>query len=90
MTQQTNAFQQYQEAKQAAPDVLLLFRMGDFYEALYDDAPIVARTLGLTLASRNRGDGERVPMCGFPYHQIHGYVTKLVKTGYRVSVNERP
>ena len=60
---------QYQEAKRACPDVLLLFRMGDFYEMFYDDAKVAARTLHLALTSRDKG-GNGVPMAGFPYHQL--------------------
>lgn len=75
----------YQTAKSAAPDSLLLFRIGDFYELFNDDAKIAAATLGLSLTTRGRGD-ESLPMAGFPYHQLDAYLTKLVSSGHRVAV----
>lgn len=81
--------QRYLDAKATAPGCLLLFRMGDFYEAFHDDARIVAKTLGLSLTTRrwlpSSGGGES-PMAGFPYHQIDTYVAKLVAGGHRVTL----
>lgn len=76
---------QYEEAKAACPDALLLFRMGDFYELFHEDAKTCARVLGLTLTSRDRSENP-VPMAGFPYHQLEGYLAKLIRQGYRVAV----
>ncbi len=76
---------QYEEAKAAAGSALLLFRMGDFYELFHDDAKICARVLGLTLTSRDKGENP-VPMAGFPYHQLEGYLAKLIRQGHRVAV----
>lgn len=76
---------QYQEAKAACGDALLLFRMGDFYELFHEDAKTCARVLGLTLTSRDKGENP-VPMAGFPYHQLEGYLAKLIRQGYRVAV----
>ncbi len=76
---------QYQEAKAACGDALLLFRMGDFYELFHEDAKICARVLGLTLTSRDKGENP-IPMAGFPYHQLEGYLAKLIRQGYRVAV----
>ncbi|MCA9126036.1 MAG: DNA mismatch repair protein MutS [Planctomycetales bacterium] len=76
---------QYEEAKQACGDALLLFRMGDFYELFHEDAKICARVLGLTLTSRDKGENP-IPMAGFPYHQLEGYLAKLIRQGYRVAV----
>ncbi len=76
---------QYEEAKGACGDALLLFRMGDFYELFHDDAKTCARVLGLTLTSRDKGENP-VPMAGFPYHQLEGYLAKLIRQGYRVAV----
>src|SRR3990172_5179852 len=81
----TPMMQQYQEAKRACPDALLLFRMGDFYEMFYDDAKLAARTLNLALTSREKGDNA-VPMAGFPYHQLESYLGKLIAAGMRVAV----
>ncbi|MEX1222963.1 MAG: DNA mismatch repair protein MutS [Pirellulales bacterium] len=77
--------QQYEEAKAACPDALLLFRMGDFYELFHDDAKTASKLLGITLTSRDKGENP-VPMAGFPYHQLEGYLAKLIKLGRRVAI----
>lgn len=76
---------QYEEAKAACGDALLLFRMGDFYELFHEDAKISARVLGLTLTSRDKGENP-IPMAGFPYHQLESYLAKLIAQGHRVAV----
>ncbi len=80
--------QQYHEAKQACGDAILLFRMGDFYELFFDDAKTVARELGLTLTSRDKGDNP-IPMAGFPHHQLESYLAKLIRCGYRAAICEQ-
>ena len=80
--------QQYHEAKRAAGDALLLFRMGDFYELFYDDAKTAARVLGLALTSRDKGDNP-VPMAGFPYHQLEAYLAKIIAAGHRAAICEQ-
>ncbi len=80
--------QQYLDAKAACGDALLLFRMGDFYELFHDDAKLASRTLGLTLTSRDKGENP-IPMAGFPYHQLEGYLAKLIASGYRAAVCEQ-
>ncbi|MDZ4781767.1 MAG: DNA mismatch repair protein MutS [Planctomycetia bacterium] len=77
--------QQYRDAKRACPEALLLFRMGDFYELFYEDAQTAARVLKLTLTSREKGENA-IPMAGFPYHQLEGYLAKLIAAGIRVAV----
>ena len=84
----TPMMQQYEEAKRACPDALLLFRMGDFYELFHDDAKTVARALNLTLTSRDKGENP-IPMAGFPYHQLETYLGKLVAAGFRVAICEQ-
>ncbi|MCE9528434.1 MAG: DNA mismatch repair protein MutS [Planctomycetales bacterium] len=84
----TPMMQQYMDAKQACGDALLLFRMGDFYELFYEDAKTAARTLGLTLTSRDKGENP-IPMAGFPYHQLEGYLGKLIAAGFRAAVCEQ-
>ncbi|HZZ72006.1 MAG TPA: DNA mismatch repair protein MutS [Pirellulales bacterium] len=84
----TPMMKQYQDAKQACPDALLLFRMGDFYELFFDDAKTAARVLGLTLTSRDKGENP-IPMAGFPYHQLESYLGKLVAQGLRVAICEQ-
>ena len=76
---------QYQDAKAACPDALLLFRMGDFYELFFDDAKTAARLLNLALTSRDKGENP-VPMAGFPYHQLESYLAKLISAGQRVAI----
>jgi DNA mismatch repair protein MutS len=78
----TPMMQQYQEAKDRHPGMMLLFRMGDFYELFGDDAEVAARTLGLTLTSRDK----TVPMAGFPHHSLQTHLRKLLQAGYRVAV----
>jgi DNA mismatch repair protein MutS len=80
--------QQYHEAKRAAGDALLLFRMGDFYELFFEDAKIAARTLGIALTSRDKGD-DPVPMAGFPYHQLDAYLAKIISAGHRAAICEQ-
>lgn len=85
MTQLTPMMQQYTDAKNACGDALLLFRVGDFYELFHDDAQVAARTLGLTLTTRDKGESP-IPMAGFPYHQLDAYIAKLIASGHRVAV----
>lgn len=75
---------QWNACKKAAGDALLLFRMGDFYEAFYDDAIVLARELELTLTKR-----QGIPMSGVPHHTCEGYIDRLVAKGLRVAVAEQ-
>jgi DNA mismatch repair protein MutS len=84
----TPMMRQYEEAKQACGDALLLFRMGDFYELFHEDARSAAKVLGLTLTSRDKS-ANPTPMAGFPHHQLESYLAKLIKQGYRVAVCEQ-
>lgn len=77
--------QQYLKIKQANPDCLLFFRLGDFYELFQDDAKIGAHILGITLTSR---DGT-IPMAGVPYHAVDTYLNKLIQAGYKVAICEQ-
>jgi DNA mismatch repair protein MutS len=77
--------QQYQDAKAACPDAILLFRMGDFYELFHEDAKTAARILNLALTSRDKGDNP-VPMAGFPHHQLESYLGKLIAAGLRAAI----
>src|SRR5262245_20968965 len=78
----TPMMQQYRDAKSRHPGMLLLFRMGDFYELFNEDAEVAARVLGLTLTSRDK----QIPMAGFPHHQLDAYLRKLLHAGHRVAV----
>jgi len=79
---------QYEEAKRACPDAILLFRMGDFYEMYHDDAKTAARVLNLALTSREKGENA-TPMAGFPPHQLESYLAKLIAAGLRAAVCEQ-
>ena len=78
--------QRYLEVKAENPGTLVLARLGDFYEAFLADAEISARVLGLTLTSRDKGSSNPIPMAGFPYHALDGYLKKLIHAGYRVAI----
>jgi DNA mismatch repair protein MutS len=80
---------QYLSVKEQAPNALLFFRLGDFYELFYEDAVIAARELEITLTSRNKEKGEPVPMCGVPYHAAEGYIARLIQRNYRVAICEQ-
>ncbi|MEB3196577.1 MAG: DNA mismatch repair protein MutS [Candidatus Sericytochromatia bacterium] len=81
---------QFLALKQQQPDVLLLYRMGDFYETFFDDARIAATELELTLTSRDGGpDGQRIPMAGVPHHALDNYLPRLIAKGYRVAICEQ-
>lgn len=79
----------YFEMKNAYPDCLLFFRLGDFYEMFFDDAETASRALDLTLTGRDCGLGERAPMCGVPYHAVDNYIRRLIEAGYRVAICEQ-
>jgi DNA mismatch repair protein MutS len=81
---QTPLMRQYWTAKRQHPDALLFFRMGDFYELFFDDAKTASRELQITLTAR---DKERnVPMCGVPWHAAEGYISRLLRKGYRIAI----
>src|SRR5687767_4308019 len=82
----TLLMRQYQASKQQAPNPLLLFRLGDFYELFYGDAVTAARELEITLTARNKEKGQAIPMCGVPYHAAEGYIGRLIQKGYRVAI----
>ena len=79
----------YVELKEKYKDVILMYRLGDFYEMFFEDANLVSHELELTLTGRNAGLEERVPMCGVPHHAVDIYVEKLVKKGYKVAICEQ-
>jgi DNA mismatch repair protein MutS len=85
----TPAMKQYVDIKEKYPDCILLYRMGDFYEMFFDDATLVAPILEITLTSRNKGKEDSVPLCGFPYHAVSSYITKLIEHGFKVAICEQ-
>ncbi len=82
----TPMMDQYLALKSAHPDSILFYRMGDFYEMFYEDAKIASEVLGLRLTSRAHGKAAKVPLAGFPYHQLDTYLIKMVNSGRRVVV----
>jgi DNA mismatch repair protein MutS len=81
--------QQYLRLKAAHPDVLLFYRMGDFYELFHDDAEKAARLLDITLTRRGQSAGVPIPMAGVPYHACEQYLARLVKLGESVAICEQ-
>ncbi|TNB46161.1 DNA mismatch repair protein MutS [Martelella lutilitoris] len=81
--------EQYIEIKAANPDLLLFYRMGDFYELFFDDAVEAARALSITLTKRGQHLGRDIPMCGVPVHAADDYLQKLIALGFRVAVCEQ-
>lgn len=80
---------QYWTLKEKAPDCLLFYRMGDFFEIFFDDAKAASSTLDIALTSRGEMNGEPVPMCGVPVHSAEAYLARLIKAGYRVAIAEQ-
>ncbi len=80
---------QYLEIKKQYPGTLLFFRLGDFYELFNDDAVTGARELDITLTARHKDGKNPIPMCGVPHHAAAGYISKLVKKGFRVAICEQ-
>jgi DNA mismatch repair protein MutS len=85
----TPLMQQYREIKARHRDAILLFRMGDFYEMFEADAEVAARTLGLTLTSRNNGAAAEIPLAGVPVKAASTYIKRLVERGFRVAICEQ-
>jgi DNA mismatch repair protein MutS len=82
----TPLMRQYAAIKKEHPNALLFFRLGDFYELFFEDAVVAARELQITLTSRNKEKGISVPMCGVPYHAAEGYISKLIRKGFKVAI----
>lgn len=79
----------YVELKDKYPGVILLYRLGDFYEMFFEDAITISHDLELTLTGRSAGLEERVPMCGIPYHAASVYIDKMIKKGHKVAICEQ-
>jgi DNA mismatch repair protein MutS len=85
----TPMMRQYLAIKQEYPDILLFYRMGDFYELFFDDAKNAANWLGITLTQRGKANGAPIPMAGVPYHAVDNYLARLVKQGKSVAICEQ-
>jgi DNA mismatch repair protein MutS len=87
--QHTPMMTQYLKIKREHPEVLLFYRMGDFYELFFDDAKRAAALLDITLTQRGQSAGKPIPMAGVPYHSAEGYLARLVKAGESVAICEQ-
>ncbi|PKK91261.1 MAG: DNA mismatch repair protein MutS [Candidatus Wallbacteria bacterium HGW-Wallbacteria-1] len=85
----TPMMRQYMAIKSDYQDSILFYRLGDFYEMFFEDARIAARELELTLTSRNKSEGEPIPLAGVPYHSAESYISRLVSRGYKVVICEQ-
>ncbi|MDX1517674.1 MAG: DNA mismatch repair protein MutS [Woeseiaceae bacterium] len=85
----TPMMRQYLAIKSEYPDMLVFYRMGDFYELFYEDAKRAASLLDITLTSRGKSGGNPIPMAGVPYHAVEGYLQKLVRKGESVAICEQ-
>ncbi|QIR13842.1 DNA mismatch repair protein MutS [Shewanella aestuarii] len=85
----TPMMRQYLTMKAAHREMLLFYRMGDFYELFYDDAKKASEMLGISLTARGKSGGDPIPMAGIPYHAVEGYLAKLVQVGQSVAICEQ-
>ena len=85
----TPMMQQYFRLKAEVPDMLLFYRMGDFYELFYGDAEKASALIDITLTSRGKSGGEPIPMAGIPYHAVDNYLAKIVRAGESVAICEQ-
>ncbi|WP_026377062.1 DNA mismatch repair protein MutS [Aestuariibacter salexigens] len=89
LSQHTPMMRQYLAIKAEHPDILLFYRMGDFYELFYDDAKRAAQLLDISLTARGKSGGDPIPMAGVPYHAVENYLARLVKLGESVAICEQ-
>jgi len=89
ITQHTPMMQQYLKIKAEFPDMLLFYRMGDFYELFFEDAQKASQLLDLTLTARGKSNGDPIPMAGLPWHAVDNYLAKLVKLKQSVAICEQ-
>ncbi|NIG62388.1 MAG: DNA mismatch repair protein MutS [Serratia symbiotica] len=85
----TPMMQQYLRLKAQHPEILLLYRMGDFYELFYDDAKRASQLLDISLTKRGASAGDPIPMAGVPYHAVENYLARLVQLGESVAICEQ-
>lgn len=89
MAELTPLMQQYFSIKDEYPDAIVFFRLGDFYEMFGRDAEIASSVLQITLTTRDKGRENPIPMCGIPHFSAEGYITKLIRAGYKVAICEQ-
>jgi DNA mismatch repair protein MutS len=89
LSKHTPMMRQYLTIKAEFPNILIFYRMGDFYELFFDDAKKAADLLDISLTARGKTGGNAIPMAGVPYHAVDGYLAKLVKLGESVAICEQ-
>ena len=87
--QYTPMIRQYLTIKEKYTDMLVFFRLGDFYELFFNDAIIASKELEIVLTGKDAGAKERVPMCGVPHHSVNSYLDKLTEKGYKIAIVEQ-
>ena len=87
--QHTPMMQQFLRIKAEHQNVLLFYRMGDFYELFFDDARKASEILDITLTARGKSGGDPIPMCGIPYHAADNYLSRLIRSGESVAICEQ-
>jgi DNA mismatch repair protein MutS len=85
----TPMMQQYLKIKAQYANILLFYRMGDFYELFYEDAEKAAHLLGITLTARGQSAGKPIPMAGVPFHAVENYIAKLIRKGLSIAICEQ-
>ena len=89
VNESTPLMEQYLAIKADYQDIILLYRMGDFYETFYKDAELISKILGIALTKRSHGKVAHVPLAGFPYHALDAYLPKLIQAGHKVAICEQ-
>ena len=87
--QYTPGIRQYLTIKEKYPDMLVFFRLGDFYELFFNDAIVASRELEIVLTGKDGGVKERIPMCGVPFHSVNSYLERLTNRGYKIAIVEQ-
>jgi len=85
----TPMIEQYLEIKRENPGILIMYRLGDFYEFFFEDAEVVSKELQLVLTKRAAGNNRKIPMCGIPHHAYGPYLAKLIDAGHKVGIVEQ-
>lgn len=85
----TPMIEQYLQIKRENPGILIMYRLGDFYEFFFEDAEIVAKELQLVLTKKSAGNNRKIPMCGIPHHAYSPYLAKLIDAGHKVGIVEQ-
>ena len=85
----TPMLKQYHRIKREYPDMVLMFRMGDFYEMFYEDAVLASKVLNIALTRRGAGKGDTMPLAGIPWRQLDAYLARFIRAGYKVAIAEQ-